>query len=324
MLAESLPGEQTPVTNRGVTVTWMGVHWLSGVSRLSPELVREIVSRHMLGLVLEPSERGIWTYKHKALERSTGAFVAWTVDRLDVAINLPGTACELLGTVGIQELARELELTVTRLDLAWDTENLMTPELVRNAHESGAAVTHCKVTDWRESKGGKKAGSTFYVGNRSASAARLVRFYDMRGPTRVELEVHKERASMLWQVLDDINQEDWSAAGLAYLVDFVDFRERSADPNVGRCPRLDWWDSFTEGAGRLALPLPRKAPNLESQKEWLENQVCSTFAIVVDSVTDSTKWVEQMLRKGRARRTPRQAALLNASQIDITGVILRV
>ncbi len=301
----------------------MGVHWLSGVSRLSPELVREIISRHMLGLVLEPSERGIWTYRHKALERSTGAFVAWTVDRLDVAINLPGTACELLGTVGLQELARELELTVTRLDLAWDTESLMTPELVRNAYESGAAVTHCKVTDWRESKGGKKPGSTFYVGNRSASSARLVRFYDMRGPTRVELEVHKERASMLWQVLDDIKQEDWSAAGLAYLVDFVDFRDRSADPNVGRCPRLDWWDSFTEGAGRLALPLPRKAPTLDSQKDWIENGVAPTLAVVADSVPDMTAWLESVLRDGRNRRQPRHTALLNASRLDMSGLIPR-
>jgi hypothetical protein len=297
----------------------MGVHWLSGVSRRSPEQVREVVSRHLFGLVLEPSERGIWTYKHKALERSSGSFVAWTPGRLDVVVNLPGSACEMLGTAGLLELVRELGLTVTRLDLAWDTENLMTPELVRNAYEAGSAVTHCKVTDWRESKGGKKAGSTFYVGNRSASSARLVRFYDMRGPTRVELEVHKERASMLWQLLDDIRLEDWSAAGLAYLVDFVDFRDRSADLNVGRCPRLEWWESFTDGAGRLALPLPRKAPTLDSQKDWIENQVAPTLAVVADFVPDVTAWLKDVLLDGRARRRPRQTALLNASRLMVSG-----
>jgi hypothetical protein len=273
---------------------------------------------------LEPSERGIWTYKLKAVETSSGAFVAWTPDRLDVAVNLPGTACEMLGTAGLLKLARQLDLTVTRLDLAWDTTGLMTPALVRHAFEAGSAVTHCKVTDWRESKGGKKAGSTFYVGNRSASDARLVRFYDMRGPTRVEIELHKKRADMMWQMLNVVDLDEWSKCSLCYLVDFIDFRDRSADVNVGRCPRLDWWEDFTDGAGRLALPLPRKSPTLDSQKEWLENQVSSTFALVAESVPDATKWIqEKILRAGYVRRTPRQTALLNATRAVLAaGVVL--
>ncbi len=289
-------------------MTWMGVHWLTGTCGLPPEQVCEVVSRHMFGLYFKPLDRGLWMYQRSAIEDSTKARVLWSPDRLDVAVNLPGEACEMLGTAGVLALVRELGLRLTRLDVAWDTD-VLTPSMVRDAHAAGNAVTFSRWHDWRENPDGR----TFYVGKRgSDNDVRLLRVYDRRGLTRVELEVHGKRARMLWSVLDGAELADWSASCLAYLVDFVDFRDRQADSNIGRCPRLDWWEDFTNGAGRLALPLPRKAPTLDSTKEWLEGQIAPTLSLVADYVPDATRWLADVLHDGRNRRKPHHAAMLNA------------
>lgn len=303
--------EFPPSTNRGGTVTWMGVHWLTGTCRRPAAEVVDIVSRHLFGLHLEVLDRGMWTYKESALERSTKARVLWSSGRDEVAVNLPGEACEMLGTAGVLALVRELGLKLTRLDVAWDTDTL-TPALVRDAHASGDAVTFSKYHKWMQDP----EGSTFYLGKRgSDSDVRLLRVYDRRGPTRVELEVHGKRAQMLWAVLDGAALEDWSAGCLAYLVDFVDFRERAADPNIGRCPRLAWWEDFSNGAGRLALPLPRKAPTLDSSREWVESQVAPVLSLVAEAVPDATDWLRAVLRDGRTRRKPHHAAMLAAVKL---------
>lgn len=292
-------------------MTWMGVHWLTGTCALAPENVVQTVCKHMDGLYFEPLDRGLWTYKRSAIERSTKARVLWSDDRPDVAVNLPGEACELLGTAGVLALVRELGLKLTRLDVAWDTD-VLTPATVRAAHAAGSAVTFSKWHDWRENP----EGSTFYVGKRGSDAdCRLVRVYDRRGPTRVELEVHGKRAQMLWSILDGADLGDWSAGCLAYLVDFLDFRDREADANVGRCPRLDWWENFTDGAGRLALPLPRKAPTLDSTRDWIESQVAPALSLVAEVVPDATEWLRGMLRDGRSRRKPHHTAMLQAVRL---------
>lgn len=306
-------GQFPPSTNRGGTVTWQGVHWLTGTCLLPPTEVVDVVSRHMFGLHFEPLERGLWTYKASAIERSTKARVLWGGKHSEVCVNLPGEACEMLGTAGLQQLVRELGLKLTRLDVAWDTD-LLTPEIVRASHAAGDVVSFSKWHDWRQNP----EGSTFYVGKRgSDSDVRLVRFYDRRGPTRVELEVHGKRAQNLWATLDGVDLEDWSAGCLAYLVDFVDFRDRKANSNVGRCPRLDWWETFTDGAGRLALPLPRKAPTLDTTLQWVEEQLAPTLSLVVDYVPDATAWLRDVLADGKARRKPHHSAMLAATQLRL-------
>lgn len=306
------PAPQVPSdTNRGGTVTWMGVHWLTGTCLLPPAAVVEVVSRHLYGLHFEPLDRGMWTYKQSALEHSTKSRVLWGGKHAETCVNLPGDACELLGTAGVLALVRELGLKLTRLDLAWDTDTL-TPETVRLAHASGDCVSHTKYHKWMQDP----EGSTFYLGKRgSDNDVRLLRVYDRRGPTRVELELHGKRAQMLWAVLDGVDLADWSSGALAYLVDFVDFRDRKQDENVGRCDRLPWFEDFTEGAGRLALPLPRKAPNLEKQKEWLWTQVAPSFSLVLDSEPDRVAFIRAFLADGSSRRTPHQAAMLRAFRL---------
>ena len=307
------PGVPTPFTDRGVTVTWMGVHWLTGVCLRPVNEVRDVVSKYLWGLVLEDSPAGIWTYQHKVVERVSKAFVAWSdhqpgkpdVARPDVVVNLPGEACEMLGTENLLALVRELGLQVTRLDLAWDTD-IFSPREAFDSWKAGNAVSHIK----KKPKWIEEEHDTLYIGSRSAQNARMVRIYNRRGPTRVELELHKQRADMMWKVLDEMALEDWSAAGLHHLVDFIDFRERSVDVNVGRCPRVDWWDSFTDGASRLSLPIPRKAPDLDAQTKWMKDGVASTLAVVADSRPDATEYVLSLLRFGRLNRKPRQSALL--------------
>lgn len=305
---------KTPSTDRGVTVTWMGVHWLTGISLLPAPLVREIVSKHMYGLTLDEPRSGIWTYQYKAVERASKAFVAWSdhkpgrpeEPRLDVCVNLPGEACEFLGMAGLVALVAELGLKVTRLDLAWDTD-IFTPRQVLDAWDSGNGVSHVKKRKWIN-----EDHDTVYFGARSAQNARMVRVYNRRGPTRVELELHKMRADNVWTLLQGVPQEEWSTAGLHCLVDFLDFRERSFDMNVGRCPRLDWFEAFTVGASRLSMPIPRKPFDLESQGKWLECGVSAALATYAQTRKDATKYVLELLSVGKTNMKARHHALLAA------------
>lgn len=295
-------------------MTWAGVHWFTGTTNRSPVEVLEVVARHLHGLHFEQFEWGRWTYQRHALERGTGATVLWSEGREDVAVNLPGSACELLGQAGVLALATELGLRPSRLDLAWDT-NTLTPDRVREAWLEGNAVTRARWYDWRENSEGK----TFYLGRRGSDPdVRLLRVYDRRGDTRVELEAHGKRSAFLWAALVGQDLEHWSEVGLAYVVDLVDFRDRVADSNVGRCPRLDWWEDFAEGARRLCLPLPRKAPTLESQEAWVMSGVSGTLALLADASDDPYDYVRRVLAEGRVRRNDRHRALL-----DATGAVKR-
>ena len=301
-------------------VTWAGVHWLTGTVRTPYRQVLEVVQRHM-GLEFTTLERGLWLYQRSAIEPTSKARVLWSPDREDVCVLLPGEACEMLGTQNLLALVVELGLTLTRLDVAWDT-TLLTPVAARFAYDSGQAVTRVRSWDWRENH----QGSTFYLGKRGDENARMVRFYDRRGresgdgTTRVELELHGGRAVSLWDTLQTSPLELWSSGCLGYLRDLVDFRDLTQDSNSGRCPPLPWWDDFTGGAARLSLPLKPKPPTLDTAWGWLEESVSATLALVADSreilgaSETPENFVRRMLEQGRSRyqASPRQRALKSA------------
>ena len=321
-----LDGHLPPATNRGgfVTasapapaVTWAGIHWLTLTVCADPRQVQEMVCEALSGLLLEPARSGIWTYQNRVIEGNTGAFVAWTDGRPECAVNLTGSACELLGTAGLLALVQRLfsvgvHLRITRLDLAWDTDALE-PAQFYDAWHSGRCVTRAKAWRWEENH----EGDTFYVGKRGDSDARLLRAYNRRGPTRVELELHGRRATGLMAHLAGADLSDWSRVALGALLDFVDFRDVGADSNVTRCPRLDWWAAFTDGASALHIPIPARVPTLETMAHWLRHSVAPALSLVFDAEGDNAwDWFADLMQHGLERRTAARQRLL-----DITASV---
>jgi hypothetical protein len=275
--------------------------------------VLELLPEHLLSPVVVHQRGARGGYACSA--SCGGALIAWGDDRPDVFVSLPGSVCELLSIPALVALATVLELEPTsRLDLAWDAEGF-TPADCRAAARRGDVVARVQFSKAESSKWVEDGAgsSTYYMGARTSS--RMVRVYDRRGPTRVELEVKAERAVLLWRSLLAVDLEDWSAAGLAELRAFVDFRDRSSGVRPDCCKLLPWWAAFVEGAGRSAVCIPREPQTLERAVHWLRLSVSPTLALAHDVLGPDL--LRDMLTVGRDRyrRRPDRVALLDAELI---------
>lgn len=290
-LAPVLP----PPTNRGVTVTWQGVHWFAGTVRgLAASAVVDIVSAH-LNVKAQTRSRGGYGYAHSAVLGQ--ASVYWSPGRADVFVVLPGETCEALGIPGLVALATDLDLDPTsRLDLAWDVEGVPVLQ-VADAWHAGHTVTRAHKDSWKHERNAQ--GETFYMGSRTSG--RMVRVYDRRGPTRFEMEWKEDRAVLLWRRLLACGESGWSAEAMSELRAFLDFRERAEGVNPQRCPLLPWWDAVTDGAGRSCVTVPRAARTLDDKRQWLRDQVAPVLAMVADGVPDWESEVLHLLENGRRR-----------------------
>lgn len=294
-VAAGLVGVLPPASNTGVTVTWQGCHWFAGTLRgLLPSDVLACLGEHLNASPLK-LERGGYGYQSSA--RVGGAAVYWSLGREDVFVVLSGEVCELLGVPGLVAVATDLDLVPSsRLDLAWDIEGVAVADF-REAWHAGRVVTRAHRDSWQELRNSQ--GETFNLGSRSSG--RFLRVYDRRGPTRLEMEWKAERAVALWGRLLACSEVGWSAAALTELRAFMDFRERFVSKHPRLCPLLPWWALIVAGAGRDALCIPRRPATLESQREWLRQQVAPVLALVADSLPNWTEELADLLQQGRPR-----------------------
>lgn len=310
-------------------VCWMGVHWFAGTTRHAVLDVLEAVSALRDGAPVVQHKRGMrGGYSYSA--SCGGVTVAWGDNRPDVFVNVPGEACEELGIPGLAALSVAVELEPSsRLDVAWDT-SLFTPDTPAGAFLAGDVVARIDRTvnpDTGKMRGIERRenheGSTVYLGSRTSE--RFVRFYDRRGPTRVELELKERRAVELWRRMLALNDEAaWGMEALAELRHFLDFRllvlgKRSGKPvAASERPLLSWWAEFVQGAERRSAVLPRKVDKLETMDRWLRRQVAPVLALVVDAFGETV--VRDMLTSGRSRyqARPDRVALLMDALNDIS------
>jgi len=309
----------------------MGVHWFAGTSKKSVKEVLEAVSALQDNAPVVEHKRGArGGYSHSA--SCGGVFVAWGDTRPDVFVSVPGEACEELGIPGLAALSVSIELEPSsRLDVAWDT-TLLTPDIAAAAFVAGEVVARIDRRPNPETgklrgleRRSNHEGDTVYLGSRSSE--RFVRFYDRRGPTRVEMELKERRAVELWRRMLALHDEAaWGMEALAELRHFLDFRsivlgKRSGKPvAASERPLLDWWADFVQGADRRSVVLPRKAPKLENMDKWLRRQVAPVLALVVDAF--GPEIVRDLLTSGRSRyqsRPDRVALLVDALHTSSIG-----
>jgi hypothetical protein len=301
--------ELPPSTDRGVTVAWAGIHWLSGSTRIEPNIVLDTLSELLNGEFVK-LDRGGMSYTHRAIGPG-GVSVFWTPGRADSAVTIPGEACERLGTCGIVAARDLLALSITRFDLAWDIEGI-TPRQIRAAYQAGNVVAraHRDSWSWYESS----TGSTFYVGSRQSP--RMIRFYDRRGPTRMELELHSERAQLVWDNLMTYGDDEWSRIAMSHVRSFIDFRNRDHSIRPSDCPLLPWWSQIVAGAERSKLLIQRVERSLQDVREWLDRSIAPALALVARSMPDPARYLDDLVRNGRLRwRTRHHMMLARAGEL---------
>lgn len=225
---------------------------------------------------------------------------------------------------------------VTRVDVTlddwdkrrtpWDLELLTSGADDPYTLNKAQMVTRAEQSDFRRSKG-PTGGDSWYLGS-SKGEARL-RVYDKARESRGEVDCIRwelqlrgdsAKAAVVRLVLGGKggtaqNMGVWAGAEL---VRFVDFRDRAADSNVTRCPRLDWWAELVGGASRarpVVVPAPMTAERLHTHARFALPSWLATLADTAPKVTGQSpeQWMLDMLQRGRRNRSARHTLALRAT-----------
>jgi len=181
------------------------------------------------------------------------------------SVEVKGQGCAHFGNEGVRlildDLGAVFRVRASRVDLMAHTE-LFTPRDVREVVEAGnynsRSVDSEKLV-WMSSA----AGDTCYLGMTPKPSGgmkrvgdRVLRAYNLRGPTRVELEMHGEYAHGAGDALREIPVEQWPEFTRGCLRHYCDFVDRAVDPRAARSPLLPWWDAFVNGAEKISVRPP--------------------------------------------------------------------
>lgn len=303
-------GEVPPSGNTGVSVTggsWVGVHWLTGTT--FNVAVGDVVSRIQELTGIDPVRLPRGSRGYRVVHR-LGPVVVFSEGNEDmgVSVEVEGEGCELLGFDGLCSLWADLQLRVSRIDLAADGAPF-SPAKAWEAWTAGQVRTKVKTKaraitgreGWRSGTWMSSAeGDTAVFG--SARSNRLIRVYDRRGATRVELQVRKEAAEAIASDVFLRPFEELPRAVLGHIRAFVDFVDVEASGNIGRAPLLPFWDAFCGHVEKAQVRLTGTVlRTFEKVDRWLREQVAPSLAVWMQRL--GSEKVEELFTLGRARWT---------------------
>ena len=227
------------------------------------------------------------------------------LDPRQITVELPGKACQYIGLFGLKRFFQQIYLnsyriSVPRIDLAFDNapfEVMEFWEAVNSDHfRSYARRDSIRLLENPKMKreNGELGCATVYVGTRTS--LRMLRVYNMHGPTRVELEVHDEKALQVAEHMffceEDDDELEAATCGRAMgnLRDFIDVQS-------------DWWKEFVSGYERAYMKLTgatAKEIDVQEISSWVYRQVSSALSVLVDVYGED--YVRGLIVAGRYKR----------------------
>ncbi len=212
---------------------------------------------------------------------------------------IPGQACELIHWEIFQGMEEILasnypgQYHYSRLDFAFD-DLPFTPREIEEVIKKGDVKSSAKrktlavkQSPFEKKDNGEEGTYTVYFGSRSSE--RMVRVYDRRGFTRLELEMKGKRADLVAkELLGASNVEELFPIGLSHLQDYIKFDAA-------------WWEEFVNGVGRAhaIVSTPREVSE-ETTAAWLAHQVAPALSVLHDIHPDY--FTEDLLNWGRIKR----------------------
>jgi Replication initiation factor len=305
---------------------------LSSLDRVHEELGRVAYRFLEDGALVISEDKGIWKgryYKHTASTPS-GIHCAYTPtsqnDSYHVRISIPAKSirrihqmlfwmeCKRLNSIG---------LLPTRFDVALDDfEKRLEPETLLAAIAEGDHY-HFRNAKFI-SQVGSKQGFTLYMGSRQS--VKMVRYYDKDAESkgeinsyRLEVEAKDEYAASLWSIMlmpHEWDEDHYRELLLECVIGAIDFRDRTADSNQSRCPRLCWWQCFIDdcsSSGGLRLPRPAQKSSVSKTVTWVRRQVETSLAMLRDIMGSAgfRDFVTDCVESGRRRYSRQHEAVLH-------------
>lgn len=272
-----------PLTNRGVVRPddreCGGIDYLKLTVWATPPEVCEFIERGILDKygwgVDEHSSQEDWIEKPaggrtaKVFDAGSIAVVEYTEDvyRNDefCSVEVKGQGCEHLGNAGVQflmiDIAERWRTRGSRVDVMAHTE-LFTPTMIHQAILQGNYNSR-SVTSENYVFMTSQAGDTCYLGMAPKPAGgqrrigeRVLRVYDRRGPSRVELECHGGYAAGTEGNLRTTPLEEWPMLIRSMMRHYCDFVDIQSDPRKTRCLLLPWWEAFVGDVEKISVRPP--------------------------------------------------------------------
>lgn len=295
-----------------------GVHWLSFVVTGPKEnafMIYDLFFRELFGELQSMGHGGrlfdeIW---HSLLEFK----VYVSPRRRDIEyfhFEIPGQACEFVSWQLFQGLEDFLQHNYadayhyTRLDFAFDgmpfnpqdVEDAISNEQVRSLAKRETLRVYKSPFERRDN--GEIGTHTVEFGSRFSE--RMIRVYNRRGYTRLEMEMKKDRADLVAKQLFNASDiSEWCPIAISHLRDCVDFKTK-------------WWEEFVGGIGRArAIVSSPKEFSVERITRWLERQVAPALSVIHDMRPDY--FLKDLIAQGRMKRGNRYDLLLADTQAKI-------
>jgi len=213
---------------------------------------------------------------------------------------IPGQACELIPWGFLQGLDDVLRNNYpdhyhyTRLDFAFD-DMPFNPQDVEEAIKAGKVKSlakrkslEVKQSPFELRDDGEIGTYTVYFGSRKSE--RMVRVYNKRGFTRLELELKGRRADLVAkQIFRESEVSEAFDIVLSHLRDFVNFIDTA------------WWEEFVGGVGRAwaTVTTPREITEA-TITDWLTHQVAPSLSTIYDLHPED--FLNDLIASGRAKR----------------------
>jgi hypothetical protein len=303
------PSCKPPFTNRGAVITSLSVavDWLSFTFR---GVSVETLCAKLLALVpgeFFTAEVGRYGYEHHLIGPGKCS-VLWSgrPERAgEVHVQLPGRFCAAVDEAETREFvawALEAEAKPVRIDLAADDfARRVMPSDVWQAVASGDAVT--RTTRGRFISDRVTGGDSCEVGKRGARS--FLRVYDKEAQSggsiasvRWEVEVRDDHAQAM---AERLVTDPWGDVWSSFLVRIVDFRERAADVNISRCPRLGWFLELVGDGVHARVRVAAPDVSFEAAVEFCERQVFPLLSAVLAGKGGDVGWLVERLMVNRDR-----------------------
>lgn len=305
-----------PSSNRGVEFR---VDWLTITIWLPLRLVLDIYEKNFRGVVGNLDDRSHGGFGYTSAKAGMGGFMLYynpeqrpgekvAGDENRVTMKFPGQVCAAVSPEKWIEFFNVLDQDnvpchFTRIDLAFDNVPF-TPGEFFKAVESDDVRSLAKRESLRfeaapmqKKDDGSGVGCyTCYFGSRSSQ--RMVRVYDKRGPTRLELECKDDRSHLIALELFRSKPEDWFGVAISHVRDFIDVN-------------CQWWGKFINGIERAFAKISDlKKVTLDRIVNWIDGQVAPSLSVLIDCLGFDT--LKEIIEGGKKRRSSKYQGLVLA------------
>jgi DNA relaxase NicK len=279
-----------------------GVHWLSFVVFGSRDEAFQLYDVLFKGLFGELEAIGHGGRGFKEIWHSLLAFKVYVTPSMGTEeyfnFEIPGQACELIDPQIFLKLESILsygyrEYRYKRLDFAFDdlgftpqdVELAIANDQVRSLAKRETMTVHRTPFEKREN--GELGTYTVNFGSRQSE--RMIRVYNRRGFTRLELELKGKRADLVAkQIFSASDASNWRVTVMSHLQDYIEINS-------------DWWKEFISGTGRAwAIVSTPKEVSQANMTKWLEHQVSASLSVINDIRDDG--FLEKLISTGRIKR----------------------